>query len=61
MVLAVHGDKPYNKCMIEIKGRKFEGELEQIIKDDDKFREALEDIYTVERDQDGEITTIRWD
>tara|TARA_Y100000310_G_C20528188_1_gene737127 strand:- start:316 stop:459 length:144 start_codon:yes stop_codon:yes gene_type:complete len=47
--------------MIEIKGRKFEGELEQIIKDDDQFRQDLEDIYNIERDEDGEAITIRWD
>ena len=47
--------------MIEIKGRKFEGELEQMIKSDETFREALEDIYTIERDIDGEAVGIRWD
>jgi len=47
--------------MIEIKGRKFEGELEQIIKGDEEFRKNLEEIYDIERDEDGEITTIRWD
>ena len=47
--------------MIEIKGRKFEGELEQIIKSDDQFRQDLEDIYTIERDIDGEAVGVRWD
>lgn len=47
--------------MIEIKGRKFEGVLEEIIKTDEDFRQVLEEIYTVEYDQHGEITTIRWD
>ena len=61
MVLAVHSDNPYTKCMIEIKGRKFEGELEQIIESNEDFRKALEEIYSVKRDLDGEITTIRWD
>tara|TARA_R110002051_G_scaffold144147_1_gene217079 strand:+ start:185 stop:367 length:183 start_codon:yes stop_codon:yes gene_type:complete len=60
-VLAVHSKNPYNKCMIEIKGRKFEGVLEEIIKTDEDFRQVLEEIYTVEYDQHGEITTIRWD
>ena len=60
-MLAVHSENPYNKCMIEIKGRKFEGVLEEIIKTDEDFRQVLEEIYTVEYDQHGEITTIRWD
>ncbi len=47
--------------MIEIKGRKFEGVLEEIIEGNEAFREALEDIYNIARDEDGEITTIRWD
>ena len=47
--------------MIEIKGRKFEGELEQMIKSDETFREDLEDIYTIERDVDGEAMGVRWD
>ena len=47
--------------MIEIKGRKFEGELENIIKSDEKFRKDLEDIYEIERDEDGEAVAVRWD
>ena len=47
--------------MIEIKGRKFEGELETIIKSDDQFREDLEAIYSIERDEDGEAVAVRWD
>ena len=47
--------------MIEIKGRKFEGELEQIIKLDDEFRKALEEIYDIKRDVDGEAIGVRWD
>ena len=47
--------------MIEIKGRKFEGELEQIIKSDDQFRQDLEEIYNIERDEDGEAVAVRWD
>ena len=47
--------------MIEIKGRKFEGELEQMIKSDDQFRQDLEDIYNIERDSDGEAVGVRWD
>ena len=47
--------------MIEIKGRKFEGELEQIIKSDDQFRQDLEEIYDIERDIDGEAIGVRWD
>ena len=48
--------------MIEIKGRKFEGELEQIIKSDDDFRQALEEIYNIERDDiTGDALAVRWD
>ena len=47
--------------MIEIKGRKFDGELEQMIESDETFREALEDIYDIKRDVDGEAIGVRWD
>ena len=47
--------------MIEIKGRKFDGELEQLIESDEKFRQDLEEIYNIERDEDGEAIAVRWD
>ena len=47
--------------MIEIKGRKFEGELEQMIDSDENFRKDLEEIYDIKRDIDGEAIGVRWD
>jgi hypothetical protein len=47
--------------MIEIKGRKFEGPLAEMIENTPGLREMLEDVYTIERDEDGEAITIRWD
>ncbi len=39
--------------MIEIKGREFDGELEQIIKDNDDIRVVFEEIYTYDIDEDS--------
>ena len=47
--------------MIEIKGRKFEGPLADMIVNTPGLRELLEDVYNIERDEDGEAIAVRWD
>ena len=36
-----------NNCMVEVKGRKFEGALEELINGDEEFKKLLEDIYDI--------------
>ena len=39
--------------MVEIKGRKFEDELAELIMNNDEVREMFVDIYTYEIDEEG--------
>lgn len=38
--------------MIEIKGRKFEGALEELINGDEVFKKLLEEVYDTPTDED---------
>ena len=51
-MLEVPGRRIYNYIMLEIKGRKFEGALEELISGDDVFKKLLEEVYDIPEDDE---------
>ena len=52
ILLDVPGRRIYNYIMLEIKGRKFEGALEELISGDDVFKKLLEEVYDIPEDDE---------